>query len=121
MAVTREHALPQVFKSCPVALIAGDSVEFGHSLDRVEALPPRFRGLVEGSARQPGPEVVACRRDLELVQDPHGEPFAEAGQLDRLKKSIADALANKVDLAPRLAQRPLPHSRARSSLAMASS
>jgi [protein-PII] uridylyltransferase len=48
-----------------------------------------------------------------LVQDPHGEPFAEAGQLDRLKKSIADALANKVDLAPRLAQRPLPHSRAR--------
>ncbi|MEH6685058.1 MAG: [protein-PII] uridylyltransferase [Qipengyuania sp.] len=48
-----------------------------------------------------------------LVQDPHGEPFAEAGQLDRLKKSIADALAHRVDLAPRLAQRPLPHSRAR--------
>jgi [protein-PII] uridylyltransferase len=48
-----------------------------------------------------------------LVQDPHGEPFAEDGQLERLKNSIADALANKVDLAPRLAQRPLAHSRAR--------
>ena len=34
-----------------------------------------------------------------LVQDPHGEPFAEAEQLERLKTSIADALANKVDLA----------------------
>jgi [protein-PII] uridylyltransferase len=48
-----------------------------------------------------------------LVQDPHGEPFAEAGQLARLEKSIADALSNTVDLAPRLAQRPLTHSRAR--------
>ena len=48
-----------------------------------------------------------------LVQDPHGEPFAEERQLERLKTSIADALANKVDLTPRLAQRPLAHSRAR--------
>lgn len=48
-----------------------------------------------------------------LVQDPHGDPFAEDSQLTRLKDSIADALANKVDLAPRLAQRPLAHSRAR--------
>ncbi len=48
-----------------------------------------------------------------LVQDPLGEPFAEKGQLERLKTSITDALANKVDLAPRLAQRPLAHSRAR--------
>ncbi|WP_341710926.1 [protein-PII] uridylyltransferase [Erythrobacter sp.] len=48
-----------------------------------------------------------------LVQDPHGGAFAERSQLDRLKKSIGDALANRVDLAPRLAQRPLAHSRAR--------
>ncbi|MBX7494843.1 [protein-PII] uridylyltransferase [Qipengyuania sp. 6B39] len=48
-----------------------------------------------------------------LVQDPHGGAFAEEGQLARLKKSIEDALANRVDLAPRLAQRPLTHSRAR--------
>ncbi|MDG5747861.1 [protein-PII] uridylyltransferase [Qipengyuania sp. XHP0207] len=48
-----------------------------------------------------------------LVQDPHGGAFAEEGQLERLKKSITDALANRVDLAPRLARRPLNHSRAR--------
>ena len=48
-----------------------------------------------------------------LVQDPHGAPLAEADQLDRLERSIEDALANRVDLAPRLAQRPLAHSRAR--------
>ncbi len=48
-----------------------------------------------------------------LVQDPHGGAFAEEGQLERLKTSIEDALANRVDLAPRLAQRPLAHSRAR--------
>ncbi|MBX7514189.1 [protein-PII] uridylyltransferase [Qipengyuania sp. GH38] len=48
-----------------------------------------------------------------LVQDPHGAPFREEGQLERLKTSIADALANRVDLAPKLAQRPLPHSRSK--------
>ncbi|MXO48855.1 [protein-PII] uridylyltransferase [Erythrobacter vulgaris] len=48
-----------------------------------------------------------------LVQDPHGAPFREEQQLERLKKSIADALANRIDLTPRLAQRPLPHSRSK--------
>lgn len=48
-----------------------------------------------------------------LVQDPHGAPFREQSQLDRLTKSITDALANRIDLAPRLAQRPLPHSRSK--------
>ena len=48
-----------------------------------------------------------------LVQDPHGRPFMEEGQLDRLKISIGDALANRIDLEPRLAQRPLPHSRSK--------
>ena len=47
-----------------------------------------------------------------LVQDPHGGPFREPAQLERLKRSIADALANRIDLAPRLAQRPLAHGRA---------
>ena len=48
-----------------------------------------------------------------LVQDPHGDPFREEGQLDRIKQAIADALANKVELAPRLAKRPLPISRSK--------
>ncbi|AZI36210.1 protein-PII uridylyltransferase [Caenibius tardaugens NBRC 16725] len=41
-----------------------------------------------------------------LVQDPLGRPFMEGGQLERLKKSIADALANRVELVPQLAKRP---------------
>ncbi|MDD3798534.1 MAG: [protein-PII] uridylyltransferase [Novosphingobium sp.] len=41
-----------------------------------------------------------------LVQDPLGRPFMEGGQLARLKKSIADALANRVELVPQLAKRP---------------
>ena len=48
-----------------------------------------------------------------LVQDPHGDPFREDSQLARIKQSIADALANKVELAPRLAKRPLPISRSK--------
>ncbi len=48
-----------------------------------------------------------------LVQDPLGKPFREDGQLARIEKSIADALANRVELAPQLARRPLPRSRAK--------
>lgn len=46
-----------------------------------------------------------------LVQDPLGRPFMEEGQLERLKKSIADALANRVELVPQLARRPAPRMR----------
>ena len=48
-----------------------------------------------------------------LVQDPHGAPFREDQQLRRIEQSISDALANRIDLTPRLAQRPLPHSRSK--------
>ena len=48
-----------------------------------------------------------------LVQDPHGAPFREEQQLRRIEQSIADALANRIDLTPKLAQRPLPHSRSK--------
>lgn len=44
-----------------------------------------------------------------LVQDPHGAPFMEDRQLARIRRMIADALANRVELTPRLARRPLPH------------
>ncbi|MEO5586162.1 MAG: [protein-PII] uridylyltransferase [Novosphingobium sp.] len=46
-----------------------------------------------------------------LVQDPLGRPFMEAGQLARLKTTIADALANRVKLVPQLAARPLARPR----------
>ncbi|KUO54653.1 MAG: bifunctional uridylyltransferase/uridylyl-removing protein [Sphingomonadales bacterium BRH_c42] len=47
-----------------------------------------------------------------LVQDPLGSPFREEAQLDRLKKSIEDALVGRIKLVPKLARRPLAHSRA---------
>jgi len=47
-----------------------------------------------------------------LVQDPVGKPFREASQLSRLKKTVEDALAGKIDMVPSLAKRPLPRRRA---------
>jgi len=47
-----------------------------------------------------------------LVQDPVGKPFRETSQLSRLKKTIADGLAGKIDMVPSLAKRPLPRRRA---------
>ena len=47
-----------------------------------------------------------------LVQDPLGKPFREEGQLIRLKKSIEDALAGRIELVPKLAARPMSRNRA---------
>ena len=47
-----------------------------------------------------------------LVQDPLGRPFSEDVQLNRLKTTIADALANRMKLVPQLAARPLARPRA---------
>jgi [protein-PII] uridylyltransferase len=47
-----------------------------------------------------------------LVQDPLGRPFSERPQLDRLERSIRDAIANTIELVPQLARRPLSRSRA---------
>jgi [protein-PII] uridylyltransferase len=49
-----------------------------------------------------------------LVQDPLGQPFREDSQLDRIRKSIEDALAGRIDLVPQLARRPLARTRAES-------
>jgi [protein-PII] uridylyltransferase len=48
-----------------------------------------------------------------LVQDHAAQPFREAAQMARIDKGIRDALLAKVELVPRLAARPLAHSRAR--------
>ncbi len=47
-----------------------------------------------------------------VVADPLGRPFAEAGQLARLKRSIEDVLSGQIRLADRLAARPLARRRA---------
>lgn len=46
------------------------------------------------------------------VADPLGRPFAEAGQLERLERTISDVLTGRVRLADRLAARPLARRRA---------
>jgi [protein-PII] uridylyltransferase len=48
-----------------------------------------------------------------LVQDLRGLPFGEARQIERLKQGIREALLQPVELVPKLAARPLPHSRAK--------
>jgi [protein-PII] uridylyltransferase len=47
-----------------------------------------------------------------LVQDPLGRPFDEEGQLERLKRAIGDALANRKRMTEQLAARPLSRARA---------
>jgi len=47
-----------------------------------------------------------------LIQDPVGSPFKEESQIERIKQSIGDALANRIELVPQLARRPLPRTRA---------
>jgi [protein-PII] uridylyltransferase len=47
-----------------------------------------------------------------LVQDPFGRPFDDTARLTRLEAGIGDALANRAQLADRLAARPLSRARA---------
>ena len=48
-----------------------------------------------------------------VVQDQHGQPFHEATQIARIEQGIRNALLAKVELVPKLAARPLAHSRAK--------
>ncbi|MBM3929351.1 MAG: ACT domain-containing protein, partial [Sphingomonadales bacterium] len=47
-----------------------------------------------------------------LVQDPLGRPFADPGQLERIRTGIADAMANRVKLRDRLKAKAPPRPRA---------
>ena len=47
-----------------------------------------------------------------LVQDPQARPFREPPQIERLKHSITEALANRIELAPKLEERPSAYGRA---------
>lgn len=48
-----------------------------------------------------------------LVQGPDGEALLEDAQVEQLKQTIRDALLANIELVPRLAARPLSHSRAK--------
>lgn len=97
-------------------------VERGATL--VTVIAPDHPGLfyrIAGGIHLAGGNIIDARIhttrngwavDNFLVQDPLGKSFAEARQLDRIEQSIADAIANRGELVPKLAQRPLPRARA---------
>jgi [protein-PII] uridylyltransferase len=47
-----------------------------------------------------------------LIQDPVGRPFREQSQIDRLRRSIEDALANRGQMSPKLQSKPIALRRA---------
>jgi [protein-PII] uridylyltransferase len=47
-----------------------------------------------------------------LIQDPFGRPFQEAGQIERLRQAISEALVNRTKLAARLGAKAAPRRRA---------
>ncbi len=74
-----------------------------------------------GAIHQAGGSIIDARIhttrdgiavDNFLVQDPLERPFDEAGQIERLKVAIGEALANRAKMTERLAARPLPRARA---------
>lgn len=120
----------------PDDVIAHNLVQFQQARDRNEALsihceyyPARGATLVTvvasdhpglfyriaGGIHLAGGNIIDARIhttrngyavDNLLVQDPLGRPFMESEQLSRLKLSIENALANRVQLLPQLMARP---------------
>ena len=91
----------------------------------VSVIAPDHPGLfyrIAGGIHLAGANIIDARIhtasngtafDNFLVQDANRQPFSEAAQIERLEKGIRDALLAKVELAGKLAQRPLRHSRAK--------
>ncbi|GGD60182.1 [protein-PII] uridylyltransferase [Erythrobacter arachoides] len=106
----------------PLSIEAQFSPEFGATL--VTVIGNDHPGLffrIAGAIHLAGGNVIDARIhtnrvgkavDNFLVQDPLGKPFSEASQLARLRKSIEDALADRIDMVPSLAKRPLKAMRA---------
>lgn len=112
------------------ATAAGDSLsihtEYHHALGAtlVTVIGDDHPGLfyrIAGAIHLAGGNIIDARIhtnrsgkavDNFLVQDPLGKPFSEPQQLKRLQKSIEDSLANKIDMVPSLAKRPLKQMRA---------
>ena len=82
---------------------------------------PGFVSRVAGAIHLAGATIIDARihttqegrvLDNFLVQDPLGRPFGEPAQIERLKHEIARAVTQDAELAPLLARRPLPRTRA---------
>ncbi|MEE4538341.1 MAG: [protein-PII] uridylyltransferase [Erythrobacter sp.] len=92
---------------------------------RISVLAPDHPGLfyrIAGGIHLAGGNVIDARIhtaangyavDNFLVQDAEGAPLREDIRIERLKEGIRDALLARVELVPRLAARPLSHSRAK--------
>ncbi|QXQ07081.1 [protein-PII] uridylyltransferase [Sphingosinicellaceae bacterium] len=110
------------FEKLPLSI--GAQVDFASGTTLVTVYAADHPGLfyrVAGAISLSGANILDARihttRDGQaldnfIVADPLGRPFAEAGQLARLKRTIEDVLTGKVRLADRLAARPLARRRA---------
>jgi [protein-PII] uridylyltransferase len=113
------------------ALAAGEQLSISCAVDeargatRVSVIAADHPGLfyrMAGGIHLAGANIIDARIhtaksgyafDNFLVQDQYGQPFREAAQMERIAKGIRDALLARVELVPRLAARPLAHSRAK--------
>jgi len=113
------------------ALAAGEQLSITCAIDeargatRVSVIAADHPGLfyrMAGGIHVAGANIIDARIhtaksgyafDNFLVQDHNAQPFREPAQMDRIAKGIRDALLARIELVPRLAARPLAHSRAR--------
>ena len=106
----------------PLSIAAEVYPERGATLVTVYAADhPGLFYRIAGAIHLAGGSIIDARihtlrdgmaMDNFLVQDPLGRPFDSPDQLDRIRRAIEDALANKQKLQPKLAARPLPRTRA---------
>lgn len=101
------------------------ALDEGRGATRVSVIAADHPGLfyrMAGGIHLAGANIIDARIhtarngyafDNFLVQDQHGQPFREPQQLARIEQGIRNALLAQVELVPRLAARPLPHSRAK--------
>lgn len=106
----------------PLAIAAKPDADRGATL--VMVLAADHAGLfyrIAGGIHLAGGNIIDARihttrdglaLDNFLVQDPLGRPFAEEGQIARLRRAIEDALANRQQLLPKLEARGLSRARA---------
>ena len=106
----------------PLSIDAQVYPERGATLVSVYAADhPGLFSRIAGAIHVAGGNIIDARihttrdgmaLDNFLVQDPLGRPFDEAGQLQRLRAAIEDALAGRGKMADRLKAKPLPRARA---------
>jgi [protein-PII] uridylyltransferase len=115
-------AFVHVAGQAPLSIDAQVYPERGATLVTVYAADhPGLFSRIAGAIHVAGGNIIDARihttrdgmaLDNFLVQDPLGRPFDEAGQLDRLRRAIDDALAGRVKVHDKLKAKPLPRARA---------